>query len=475
MSGVNLLFFRIKNFCIRTVRRQEIVICGIAEKELPLAPGLELCGYIGRTHGAEGTRDPLKIKALYLENQTEKFLLISCDLLGMERDLTDKAAMAIEQKTGIPKEKIIICCTHTHSAPAAIYLAGCGEKNPDFLTVLHRTILDAAVRAVESRKPAELFFSVGKTEIAVNRVLSQMWGSDQTENWEVRNWDEEDCREELCNVSELRKTSLKEVDDELLVLQLMDGNERMGLVVNLACHPVTFEPNHYCYSADFFGEAEKKIQKKLGKNIPVLFLNGCCGDLNPRERGGEQGAVSIGHMLAKDVLQAIDMRQPVSENLKLSNLTVEVPLDIGFDRESLKRRISVYQDGIERETGLAGMIYSVYLNWGREMMRHLENGTLPRRITSSVTVAQLGSLTMVFVPFELFTEVGLLIKQLYGAGNTMVVAYANGEEGYFISETLYPYAKYERRESFKFTHNPGSPVAKAQTMLLEALRKGERG
>ena len=62
---------------------------------------------------AKYVRDELEANALYISNEKDAVLLISCDLGGLEPDFTIPAREAIAYATGLGARQIIIGATHT--------------------------------------------------------------------------------------------------------------------------------------------------------------------------------------------------------------------------------------------------------------------------------------------------------------------------------------------------------------------------
>ena len=76
-----------------------------------------LMGHAIRTDPAEGIMDPLWATALVLEAEGGRFVWVTVELIGLERDYTERLQAEIEKKYGIPPERTNICFVHTHSAP----------------------------------------------------------------------------------------------------------------------------------------------------------------------------------------------------------------------------------------------------------------------------------------------------------------------------------------------------------------------
>src|SRR5207247_1815362 len=62
----------------------------------------------------EKSANPLWARCLVLKSGSETVALVSCDLLGLTRYHTEKIRAGIVR---VPREKVLIGCTHTHSGP----------------------------------------------------------------------------------------------------------------------------------------------------------------------------------------------------------------------------------------------------------------------------------------------------------------------------------------------------------------------
>src|SRR5687768_13316481 len=72
-----------------------------------------IAGY-GSNRKSEGANDQLWARCLVLKNGGQTVALVSCDLLGLTRLHIEKIRAGIAR---VPRERILIGCTHTHSGP----------------------------------------------------------------------------------------------------------------------------------------------------------------------------------------------------------------------------------------------------------------------------------------------------------------------------------------------------------------------
>ncbi len=64
--------------------------------------------------------DPLFARALVLDDGATRLAIVMVDTLMMPRELVDDAKKSIEQRTGIPSDRIMVAATHTHTAPSVM-------------------------------------------------------------------------------------------------------------------------------------------------------------------------------------------------------------------------------------------------------------------------------------------------------------------------------------------------------------------
>src|SRR5699024_9561657 len=76
-----------------------------------------LSGHAIRTYKSVGVLNDIYTEALLLEINSEQILFLSVELVGLEKEVTEKIISKISQKHSIKKENIIITFTHTHAAP----------------------------------------------------------------------------------------------------------------------------------------------------------------------------------------------------------------------------------------------------------------------------------------------------------------------------------------------------------------------
>jgi neutral ceramidase len=121
-----------------------------------------LAGYA--LYPAKGVHDELYAGALYLSDGAEQALLISYDLLAMERELIARLKGAICAILPLKPEAILFTCTHTHEGPEVRERKfrdhWYGEERPayldGYLAFLTEKTVEVAQTAAATQQPCDL-------------------------------------------------------------------------------------------------------------------------------------------------------------------------------------------------------------------------------------------------------------------------------------------------------------------------------
>src|SRR5215217_1437310 len=153
---------------------------GVARVMVTPTEPLFMKGYGSRTKPSEGVRQDLFVKALALRDETgATSVLVTSDLHSYTRRMSDIIAEAVQKKHGLPRDRLILNGSHTHSGPAVTaepLIRPAEDINPDQEAALRRytgrvleQIVDLIGRAIADLAPADLAFAQGSAAIGVNR------------------------------------------------------------------------------------------------------------------------------------------------------------------------------------------------------------------------------------------------------------------------------------------------------------------
>jgi hypothetical protein len=256
---------------------------GVARTEINPPVGIDLCGYAGRVPGCTGIHDDLYAKALVVSDGETKAAVVSLDLIGLSLEqvawIRNKASAA----TGVPGENMLMGTSHTHAGPAPAQLRACGYPDQAYVQDLLPKIVQTIVDASKDMRPAKFGFGKTVADISINRRYRVKTGTEQVpEDWSGI------------------------VDPEVGIWYFTDDEDYpIATVFNYACHGVTMGNDNRLASADWPGAAQRAIEGEIGGQ--AMFLQGCCGNINPRERGTFELVEKNGRNVADAVLAAKTM------------------------------------------------------------------------------------------------------------------------------------------------------------------------
>ena len=136
-----------------------------------ITPSVGACLYGYRPDWkSESVHDELHVTALALRQNGQRALLLTIEVGDMHTSLCDETRAVIARETDVPVQHILLCCTHTHSAPNVSGMEGWGDVDREYVdTIFLPAIKDAAREAYNAVKPAEISVGVVRSEVGINR------------------------------------------------------------------------------------------------------------------------------------------------------------------------------------------------------------------------------------------------------------------------------------------------------------------
>src|SRR5579862_3552215 len=99
----------VAGLAVPTARAQSRWKAGAASIDITPQESIWLAGYGNRTKPSEGVLQKIHAKALVLEDETgSKTVLITSDLLGFVKEVSDPIAARVSKKYGIPRERLAL-------------------------------------------------------------------------------------------------------------------------------------------------------------------------------------------------------------------------------------------------------------------------------------------------------------------------------------------------------------------------------
>lgn len=407
---------------------------GFAEREYTpdegVVPGQIEEGY------AVGKRTPLMAHVAVIESGNTGTVLVSLDLLFASTEFITKLRHRICEITGIPVEQILVACTHTHTGCAIdcdVWAFKGDAKNMEYI---EKQTIDAVYAAWESRSEAKLGIASG---------------FDARFNF-CRDWYTVDGYI-VMNPGHNKKDKLVKpyaaVDHSVNVMRFddLDGKPRC-FVINYANHLDTTKAPDMKFGADYAGYMRLALRAEYGEDVAVLFLNGCCANVNHYDYGNHFDRTAH---CRPDVIPAEEIGNGLAETVKnLCPPPVTEAKDIRIEGRSRmhltsRRKASRAQKEWAQKT-VDAMNAGAEIRKREQLLADMylhEDPAIPNTVDIEIQVLQIGPWTIVGLPGEIYSDIGLKIKANSPFANTVIVEIANGYAGYISPDIIQRAGNYE--------------------------------
>ncbi len=389
------------------------LMLGAAKRDVTPPAGLLMAGYGGREDPAVGTHLPLWARATVCAQGGRRVALVVVDVVGINRETTQEIRQAIQTKTGIPADQILMATTHTHSGPVTTKFR---DVVPDagYMVDLAEGIVAAVAKASQNLTPVRMGFAqMEEPAFHHNR----------------RNVDEP-------------------IDSTLGLVRFVDGHgQSVAAWVNYGCHPTILTGKNLYWSTDFPGVMCNLLEETWGG--VAAFFNGCLGDVGPyRPEQNFAEVEQVGGGLAGSVLKLGEgMAFEAADQLNGQSVLCAVPLDKAPDVERLRLLI---EDG-------EGPSYAAA--WAQEQLRLREGGTpVVSDVELEVQGFRIGDLFLACFPGQLFGAWGLELRQRWPDDRLLTINQANDHAGYFPSKAGWDLGGYEANSAFMFNSDLPAPM-----------------
>jgi hypothetical protein len=419
---------------------------GVAEIDITPDEPIRLTGYGNRVEPAGDVRQRLWARALAFGDGRRTAVLITADLIGVPRRLSDDLARRLAD-AGVERGTFAISATHTHTGPSLSgvlpYIFSSPATPPQQAAIDKYTnrlsgLLEKVARAaLADRKPSQLAWAQGRVGFAANRrvVKGGKWtGFGVTPDGAVDH------------------------DLPILAIRGTDGTLR-AVLVSYACHATTLEGRDNYIHGDWPGVTRELIQKRHPGAIALVAI-GTGADSNPNPRGGglpdvERHAEAVAAEV--DRLLTTSMR-PVRSVPEGRLRYIDLPLAALPERAEWESRAKR-----DDPPGFQA----------RDILRRLDAGErVPATATYPVQTWTFGSdLAMVFLGGEVVADYGLRLKREFDQSRLWVNAYSNDVAFYVASRRLIPEGGYEVSGSMVYYGQPAALAEGTEDLIVRTVHE----
>lgn len=315
------------------------LLAGWSREDITPPVGTHMMGYGSRKEPCEGIHDELNVDAVTVSDGKRTVLLVALDVCSLGLRQVRALKKAIQDKTGIGPESVILNTSHTHAGPL-VTQRDHAPFEAEYLAGMVARTARAAAASLEDMGPAVMSVGAAPLDIGCNR-------RERTAEGEIiLGVNPNGAR--LAEVTVWRFA--RDTDDIILF--------------SIPIHGTTMGPQNLLISAEWMGAAVREIEKAAPETRAV-FLQGCAGNQNPyRDPRTFERVAEHGLAASAAVLRALESAEGVSP-LPLVNLARDVPLPCE-DGSTMRLPLHGLRLGDAVLVGLGGEAFVEYALFGRE-------------------------------------------------------------------------------------------------------------
>ena len=373
---------------------------GGARTDITPPLGVPYLSFKPRHEAFRGVHDPLFATAAVISDGDHTVAIVSADGIGFNNDLlganihfTTYVRKLISSRCPIKNENILIASSHIHSTPDTIFSRMINKDDfpcmQSWFKIIAEKIADIVALAQSSMKEASL-----------------------------------SCRNSVIDGVSVNRRGGAAIDNSLTTLMFSLEDARKIIISHFACHPVIVQAQPYC-SADFPGVMRTTVEKAMPESV-FLFLQGCCGDINPimGDTGSFDDVRAIGLALGGEIISQAGL-------LEISKCKNE-PAVVDCVSKSIVLR-------------------SKELPKGEDAAKFKDNADAMLRLSegepdylSEIQIIRLGNSLILCIEGEPFCEMGVALKhRLEKDYVCLPTGYANGYLGYICPPAAFEQGGYE--------------------------------
>ena len=396
---------------------------GAAAADITPPVGIAMGGYWGRPSGATHIRDRLMAKALVCSCESVRIALVAVDLVGLDADAVRGIREKVERATGIEGGAIMVCASHTHSGPLTFPFRGMGRIDGGYLEQVADAVVGVVVAAAADSRPGRLYYARPQVQIGINR------------------------REPHPQGTRIGQNPAGPVVPYAHVLRFAAADGTGATLFSHACHPVVLGHDNLQISGDFPGVAVRHIEEQTGDK--ALFVNGACGDVNPRIANGSFADVEcLGQELGRAVLEGQDEAAPLEVSaISWAHERLDLPLRPLPSR--WRAEVEKLKWHLRARLARGGEASKAQLEWAVAICEWVRAsaGCAPVQ-PFEIQALALGELVLLGMAGELFARYQLDLEAAHESA--VLCGFANGCIGYVPTADEYAHGGYEIDLAYKF-------------------------
>lgn len=370
---------------------KNIVLLGTAGVDITPAANVQTVGYSGLS---QGVLHRLQAQITVWHSAEGLCCLAAIDHIGFMSGDAKLLREDIARKLGTTRDKVMLCFSHTHSAPNI-------SLEPEYFTFLREQVLKGVDQAQKTPAPVKAVWGIANAAIGVNR-----------------------------------RNPSGPLDRRLGILKIADaGTGKLKLLLlRVTAHANALHSP--MISSDFIGVTRKLLEEKYG--CMVMITQGASGNVNPKYSGSPEAL----DKMAYAIMEAIDPYVHDLEPDWIHRLSMVSRTESFFANVPAMECAREISEEAMLENGIDGS------NWLEEVARLNREGIKTQSSESEIQYFSLNDGCLCGVADEIMCELAIAAVDICGDDLFFFGGYTNGCGGYLPGAAEYDRGGFEVLHSY---------------------------
>lgn len=378
------------------MKKENNTYLGFSRVDITPLYNVQTVGFNREDNLSRGVLHKLLAQISVWRSDEEKACLVAIDHIGFMYEDSNTLRDMIGERLCIPREKVMLCFSHTHSSPNI-------SLEPEYFRFLCEQVLSGVNEAEKNMIPVKAAWGTTEADIGVNRRNSG-------------------------GVLDRRINILKVADAET--------GKPCLLILRLTAHANVLYEDNYLISSDFIGAARELLEKKY--DCSVMITQGASGNVKPRYEFTLEALDKMASAVGNAAEPCIELIKPT----EIKRLTMFSQLDTFYaDVPSLDRARDISEEAM-RINRIDGT------NWLKEVARLNAEGIKQQGTQTEIQYFVLDDGCLCGVASEIMCELAVDVAKACKDELIYFGGYTNGCGGYLPTAGEYDKGGYEVLHSY---------------------------
>ena len=372
------------------------ILLGFSEVDITPSFNVQTIGFNRKDNLSRGVLHKLLAQISVWISEEEKCCLLAIDHIGFSYQESNMLRNDIANKLGITCDKVMLCFSHTHSAPNI-------SIEQEYFSYLRKQVLLGVSEAEKNFAPIKAVWGKTEADIGINR-------------------------RDKYGVLDRRVGVLKIVDADTENLRL--------LILRVTAHGNVLLSDNYLISSDYIGATRKSLEERY--SCKVMITQGASGNVKPKYTGSIEALNNMALEINNAVATCIDKLKPH----RIEKLSMFSQVETFFADVPTLERAKEISNEASRENDIDGT------SWLKEVAR-LHNENIKQQSTDiELQYFMLDNGCFCGVSNEIMCELAVEVVNNCKDDLIFFGAYTNGCDGYLPTAYEYDKGGYEVLHSY---------------------------